>query len=155
MDVRALVNHITSGLFWAAELASGTTMAEIGSAYDGDVLGQDPLAAYDRAVTAAVSAFGAPGALDRTCTLPYGDVPGGVFCSHKILDVFIHGWDIARATGQDSTMDADLVETVYAMFKPHEAMLQASGVFGAPVEVPPESDTQTGLLAMLGRDNRA
>lgn len=34
-------------------------------------------------------------------------------------------------------------------------MLQASGVSGAPVNVPAESDTQTLLLAMLGRDNRA
>lgn len=118
MDVRALVNHFASGLFWAAELAEGKTMAEIGSSYHGDVLGDDPLAACDRAVSAAVAAFGAPGVLERICTLPYGDVPGGVFCSHKVVDVFIHGWDIAGATVQDSTLDPQLVEIVYALFKP-------------------------------------
>lgn len=155
MDVRSLVNHMVSGLFWAAELVSGKTMAEIGSAYDGDVLGHDSVTAYDQALSTAVAAFGRPGVLERTYSLPYGDVPGFVFCSHKLLDVFIHGWDIARATGQDSTLDPELVEIVYAMFEPQSAMLEASGAFGTRAAVSPDSDTQTRLLALLGRDNRA
>ncbi|MDQ6672893.1 MAG: TIGR03086 family metal-binding protein [Chloroflexota bacterium] len=155
MDVRSLTNHVVAGLSWAAEIASGKTVTEIGSRFEGDVLGNAPLAAYDEAVAGAVAAFGRPGVLSQICSLPYGDVPGAVFCSHKLLDVFIHGWDIARATGQATTLDPDLVTIVYAMFKPHAAMLQASGVFAPPVAVAAESDPQTLLLAMLGRDNRS
>ncbi len=131
MDVRALVNHLVSGSLWAVELIQGKTIAEVGPRLDGDMLADNPLAAYDSALSAAQSAFSGPGA-----------------------DTFIHGWDIARATGQDSTLDPELVDIVYAVFKPQDAMLQASGVFAPPVDVPADSDTQTLLLAMLGRDNR-
>jgi uncharacterized protein (TIGR03086 family) len=88
------------------------------------------------------------------CHVSYGDVPADVYCTHRVLDTFIHGWDIARATGQDSTLDPELVDIVYAMFKPQAAMLQGSGAFAPPVDVSADSDTQTLLLAMLGRDNR-
>jgi uncharacterized protein (TIGR03086 family) len=155
MDVRALVNHLVGGHLWAVELTAGKTIAEVGSRLDSDLLGDDPLAAYDAALAAAVVAFETPDALERICHVFYGDLPGAVFCSHRILDTFIHGWDIARATGQDTTLHSELVKIVYAMFKPHAAELQAGGAFGTPVDVPPDSDTQTLLLAMLGRDNRA
>jgi uncharacterized protein (TIGR03086 family) len=154
MDARALVNHLVTGHYWAAELARGKTIAEVGSRLDGDVLGADPLAKYDAALEAADAAFSRPGALAQVCQLSYGDVPAAVYCSHRILDTFIHGWDIARATGQDDTLDPDLVALAYAMFKPHAAELQATGAFGRPVAVPDSADTQTKLLAMLGRDNR-
>ncbi|MDQ6674960.1 MAG: hypothetical protein M3069_30200 [Chloroflexota bacterium] len=81
-------------------------------------------------------------------------MPSAVYCSHRILDTFIHGWDIARATGQDDTLDPELVEIAFTMFKPHAAELAASGAFGTPLVVADECDTQTRLLAMLGRDNR-
>ncbi len=154
MDVRALVNHLVSGNLWAVELIAGKTIAEVGPRLDVDLLADKPLAAYDSALSAAQSAVSGPGALERICHVSYGDVPAHVYCGHRILDTFIHGWDIARATGQDSTLDPELVDIVYAMFKPHATMLQASGAFAPPVDVPAESDTQTLLLAMLGRDNR-
>jgi uncharacterized protein (TIGR03086 family) len=154
MGVRALVNHLVSGNLWAVELVAGKTIGEVGQRLDGDLLADNPLAAYDRALSAAQSAFSGPGALQRICHVSYGDVPAGVYCSHRFLDTLIHGWDFARATGQDSTLDPELVDIVYAMFKPQGAMLQASGAFAPPVDVPADSDTQTLLLAMLGRDNR-
>lgn len=154
MDVRALVNHIVSGHFWAAELSSGKTIADVGTHLDGDILGASPLDTYDASLAAAQSGFARPGALEDLCHLSYGDLLGAVYCGHRILDTFIHGWDIARATGQADTLDPALVEVVYAMFEPHAADLQASGAFGTPVTVPNDADTQTKLLAMLGRDNR-
>ena len=154
MTVRALVNHIVTGHWWAAELAAGKTISDVGDRLEGDLLGTDPLAEYDRALAHADAVFSRPGVLERTCCLSYGEVPVAEYCSHRILDTFIHGWDIARATDQDGTLDPDLVDIVYAMFEPHAAELQASGAFGTPVRVPASADTQTRLLAMLGRDNR-
>lgn len=154
MTVRALVNHIVTGHYWAAELARGQTIAEVGDRFDRDVLGDDPLAEYDRALAAAHTAFGEPHALEAACTLSYGTVPVAVYCGHRVLDTFIHGWDLARATAQDDRLDPELVEIVYAMFEPHAAELAASGAFGTPVAIETGADTQTRLLAMLGRDNR-
>src|SRR4051794_4828226 len=75
-DVRTLLNHVISGNWWAAELAAGKTIAEVGDRLDGDVLGDDPHAAYDASATAAAEAFRAPGALDAPCAVSYGPVPG-------------------------------------------------------------------------------
>ncbi|MEA3186038.1 MAG: hypothetical protein QOJ74_2515, partial [Ilumatobacteraceae bacterium] len=73
--VRDLLNHIVAGNLWAAELGRGRTIAEVGSALDGDMLGTDPVNAYDRSAESAAAAFEAPGALDRPCAVSYGPVP--------------------------------------------------------------------------------
>jgi uncharacterized protein (TIGR03086 family) len=150
-DVRALVNHIVSGNLWAAELAAGATIDDVGDRLDGDVLGGDPLAAYDASVRAAAAAFEAPGALDAPCAVSYGPVPGSVYAGHRFIDVLVHGWDLAVATGQDATIDADLVEACLAVVEPQAEQLRASGSFGDHLRTPADADPQTRLLAMLGR----
>ncbi len=104
-DVQALLNHLVSGNLWAAELGSGRTIEEVGARLDGDVLGDDSLAAYDTSAEAAAATFEAPGALDAPCAVSYGPVPGSVYAGHRFIDVLIHGWDLATATGQDATLD--------------------------------------------------
>lgn len=150
-DVRALVNHIVSGNLWAAELSTGSTIDEVGDRLDGDVLGEDPLGSYDASASAAAAAFEGPGALDAACAVSYGPVPGSVYAGHRFVDVLIHGWDLAVATGQDATIDPDLVMACLAIVEPQADLLQASGSFGVHVDVPDDADPQTRLLAILGR----
>ena len=64
-DVQALLNHLVSGNLWAAELGSGHTIEEVGDRLDGDVLGNDALAAYDASAKAAAATFEAPGGARR------------------------------------------------------------------------------------------
>jgi len=150
-NVRALLNHIVAGNLWAAELADGRTIDDVGDRLDGDVLGGDPLTAYDVSAEAAATAFEAPGALDAPCAVSYGPVPGSVYAGHRFIDVLIHGWDLAKATGQDTSIDPDLVDACLAVVEPQAKQLQASGGFGDPVETPADADPQTRLLALLGR----
>ena len=150
-DVRALLNHVVAGNLWAAELASGGSIEGVGDRLDGDLLGDDPLAAYDRSAEPAAAAFEAPGALDAPCAVSYGPVPGSVYAGHRFIDVFIHGWDVAVATGQDARLDPDLVTACLSVIEPQLAMLQGSGMFGSAVDVPADADEQTRLLAVLGR----
>src|SRR4051794_36351100 len=63
-DVRALLNHVVAGNWWASRLAAGETIDAVGTEYDGDVVGPDATDAYDRSAQAAALAFEAPGALD-------------------------------------------------------------------------------------------
>lgn len=149
-DVRALLNHVVTGNWWAAELGAGRTIAEVGDRLDGDVLGDDPLAAYDASAKAAAEVFERPGALDAPCAVSYGPIPGSVYAGHRFLDVLVHGWDLAVATGQDRTIDPELAEACIAVIAPQTEVLN-SGVFGQPVEVPEGADAQTRLLGMLGR----
>src|SRR5918995_3829169 len=114
-DVRELVNHIVSGNFWAGELARGKTIDEVGDRFDGDVLGADPTAAYDESAGAASDAFHAPGAMEAPCAVSYGPVPGEVYLGHRLIDVLVHGCDLANATGQDTTLDPELVEACWTV----------------------------------------
>jgi uncharacterized protein (TIGR03086 family) len=152
-DVRALVNHIVSGNLWVPELVGGKTIAEVGDRLDGDVLGADPVAAYDTSATAAASAFRGAGAMDAPVAVSYGPVPGSVYCGHRFIDVLIHGWDVARSTGQDATLEPALVEACWEVVEPQIGMLEGSGMFGTASEVPAGADRQTQLLALLGRES--
>jgi uncharacterized protein (TIGR03086 family) len=149
--VRELVNHVVTGNYWAAELGSGLSIEQVGDRLDGDVLGTDPLRAYDDSSLVAAAVFRAPGAMERPCAVSYGPVPGEVYCGHRFLDVLVHGWDVATSTGQDTTLDPDLVEACLAVIEPQIDMLVGSGVFGTRLDVPEGSSSQTKLLGLLGR----
>jgi uncharacterized protein (TIGR03086 family) len=66
-------------------------------------------------------------------------------------DVFMHTWDLARATGQDETLDADKCATLLAGMLPYEEAMRSSGQYGPRVEVPDDADVQTRMLAFIGR----
>ncbi len=149
--VRELVNHIVSGNLWAGELTAGKTIDEVGTRLDGDVLGDDPLGAYDASAKIAGDAFRAPGVMERPCAVSYGPVPGEVYGGHRYIDVLIHGWDVAKSTGQDTRLDPELVEACWAVLEPQADLLAGSGMFGTRLEAPPGADRQTELLAALGR----
>ena len=149
-DVHALLQHVVSGNLWVPELTAGRTIEEVGDALDGDVLGNDPLAAYDASAAGAAAAFRADGVMDGPVAVSYGPVPGSVYCGHRFMDVLIHGWDLAYATGQDINLPEELVDACWEVVEPQRELLAGSGMFDA-VPVPEGGDRQTALLAVLGR----
>ena len=149
--VRGLVNHLVSGQLLTAELLHGKGEDEVGPRLPGDLLGDDPLAAYDAACASAQAAVEEPGALDGICRTSHRDFPAAMWISIRIMDVFVHGWDVAEATGQDHQLDSELVEVVYRDWQPQEAMLRQSGMFGPVPPLPPDADLQTRMLALFGR----
>ena len=150
-NIRSLVNHIVVGNLWAAELATGHTIADVGDRLDGDLLGASPLDAYNQSAAAAASAFETPGALEAPCAVSYGPVPGSVYAGHRFIDVLIHGWDIAVATGHSPTLARHLIEACWDVINPQLADLRASGMFGSHADTPASADPQTRLLHTLGR----
>jgi uncharacterized protein (TIGR03086 family) len=150
-DVRALVGHVTSEQLWAPSMLAGRTMAEVGDRFDGDVLGDDPRAAWREAAAGAREAAASSKALDGMVHVSYGDVPAERYLTEMTLDAVVHAWDLARATGGDERLDPELVELALALVEPNLELLAASGLFGAPLEVPAGADPQTRLLALLGR----
>ena len=66
-------------------------------------------------------------------------------------DVFMHTWDLARATGQDETLDPDFCRQLYDGMLPMDDILRASGQYGPRVDVPDDADVQTKLIAFIGR----
>lgn len=150
-DARGLVNHLVAGNLWAAELAAGGTIQGVGSRLDGDLLGDNPAAAYAASASQAAAVFRRPGALDAPCAVSYGPVPGSVYAGHRFLDVLVHGWYLAAASGQDYEMDPDLMEACQQIIEPQLDAFRSAGALAQPVAVPADASAQIRFLAMLGR----
>jgi uncharacterized protein (TIGR03086 family) len=67
-------------------------------------------------------------------------------------DVFMHTWDLARATGQDDRLNPGFCAVLLAGMEPMEAVIRSSGQYGPRVPVPGDADGQTKLLGFIGRD---
>ncbi|MFD7729840.1 TIGR03086 family metal-binding protein [Kitasatospora phosalacinea] len=150
--VRQLVGHLTSEQLWVPDLLAGATVAEIGDRFDGDVLGDDPVAAWTAAADAARAAFAAPGALERTVQLSYGPRRADGYAREMTVDAVVHAWDLAQGTGADPTVDPAAAEFALAELAPQADALAASGLFADPVPVPAGADAATRLLGLVGRD---
>ena len=67
-------------------------------------------------------------------------------------DVFLHTWDLARATSQDEALDAEVCAEMLAGMEPMEELIRSSGQYGPAVPVPDDADVQTRLIGFIGRD---
>lgn len=67
------------------------------------------------------------------------------------FDLVVHGWDLARATGQDDAIDPDDLERVAAGAAAFGDAMRGPGAFGPEVDPPAGADEQTKLMAFLGR----
>jgi uncharacterized protein (TIGR03086 family) len=67
------------------------------------------------------------------------------------FDLVVHGWDLARATGQDDTIGPDEVERIGAMVTAMGPTMLENGVIQQPVDPPPDASPQDRLLCALGR----
>jgi len=150
-SVRDLVNHLVGEDLWAPPLLAGSTIAEVGDRFDGDVLGSEPKAAWTTASAAAVRAVQAVGAMDRIVHLSFGDFPGSEYTLQLFADHLIHAWDLARAIGADEHLDEELVASCAAWFEPMEEAYRGAGAIAARAPVPGDADAQTVLLAQFGR----
>ncbi len=150
-SVRDLVNHLTVEQLWVPELLMGSTVAEVGGRFDGDMLGDDPGGAWRAAADAAREAFRVPGAEDLTVHLSYGDVAAVAYCDQMTTDAVVHSWDLAKGIGADPGLSAELVDFALAEMSGYGEGLAASGLFAPPVKVPADASPLTRLLGIAGR----
>ncbi len=151
-NVRALVNHVVGEDRWTKPLVDGKTIAEVGDAFDGDLLGEEPkaaaMAAADEALTAVAERLPAGGKVH----LSYGEEDIGEYLSQLAADHLIHGWDLAVATGQNRNLDSELVAEVAAWYRDREDIYRSSGSVKARPESSATSDPQADLLIAFGRN---
>jgi uncharacterized protein (TIGR03086 family) len=150
-SVRQLVNHLVYEDRWTVPLMEGTTIAEVGDRYEGDLLGDDPKGAWAESSAEAVAAVQADGALGQMVDLSSGPTPATEYVSQLFADHLIHAWDLARAVGADDRLNPELVEACAAWFADMEPHYRAAGAIGKRPETPPGADAQTTLLAAFGR----
>ncbi len=149
--MRDLVNHLAVEQMWVPPLLEGKGVEDVGDAFDGDRLGDAPVAAWDAAAAAAREAFHARGALTRTVELSYGRSSAHAYCAQMVADLVVHAWDLSRAIGADEHPSKALVDFTRHEVEPYADSLSGSGLFARPVEPPPGADSWERLLAQLGR----
>jgi uncharacterized protein (TIGR03086 family) len=150
-DVRAVLNHVIGVATVFSHVGEGKPIDRPDPKtdyFDGEAYA----AAYDSATAAMLAAWRKPGMLDATITLPFGDVPGSVGASINFIDVLVHGWDLARATGQDARLDPDLAQPALELSRGiMNDQLRQSGAFGPEVPVAADAPAGDRLVAFLGR----
>ena len=120
----------------------------------GPSVDEDPVAAWTSMNDQVQALLEDPATAEVTLAIPYADpmpLPGGIVQFFS-ADVFMHGWDLASATGQDATLDPARCAEMVAGMEPIEELMRSSGQFGPRVEVPADADPQTRLLGFIGRD---
>ncbi|WP_326761694.1 TIGR03086 family metal-binding protein [Streptomyces phaeochromogenes] len=144
-DVQTLLNHLVwENLLWAG-LADGTPRSD----FTADHLGDDHVAAFRTASQAARSAFGRPGMLERR----YGPAPGRRLVEQLVIEMLVHGWDLAQAIGHPYDTTQHVAETVLPVVREIYGDLPrtAAGSFAPPQPVPYDAGPLDRLATYLGR----
>lgn len=127
------------------------------------VAGEDPLAAFRAARAAVEAVLDDPALAAQECDTPAGRTTvEGQIDSVISDDLVLHGWDLARATGQDETMDPVDVERLWAgnsaipadvieLYRTPDAFGPGVEVFGPEVKVADDASPQDKLLGFIGR----
>jgi uncharacterized protein (TIGR03086 family) len=149
-DVRALVNHVVGGNVRYTMLLHGAGEAELSATRDLDHLSPDPASAYERTANEVVAAFSEDGALNRTVHHPAGDRSGLDLLGMRILELGVHGWDVARAVGVDETMDPGIVTYLWDWTATIDEATSRR-FFGGVGDDDPDAPLQDRLLRRVGR----
>lgn len=146
-DLRGLLNHVIGGLGMLTVAAEGgkATIPE------GDQFGKEPGEDYERRRAVLLRALRGDGVLERNWEMPFGSMPGVVMANIAFMEHLTHAWDVAKSTGQDTTLPEDLVAECLEVVTPMDAMLRIPGVCGPAVPVPDDASKQDKLIAFMGR----
>jgi len=153
--VRDLINHMVEAPDFAATVASTRDFSNHQGG-DADHASGDYLAAYDASTNRAIDAFRGEGALEGSVKMPFGELPTAAFATIATGDAFVHGWDLAKATGQAvNTLDPVLAEELLVEVLPllPDEIRGADGAapFGPRVEVADDAPAADKLAGFLGR----
>ena len=145
---RDVVRHLTD--WFPAFLSSGAGL----DLPRGPSVDEDPVAAWQVHCDGVQAVLDDPGTAHRELTNPHiGRLPlATAIDQFYTADVFMHTWDLARATGQDDRLDPGFCAQLLGGMEQMEEVIRSSGQFGPRIEVPAGADTQTRLLGFIGRD---
>ena len=145
---RDVVRHLTE---WFPALLSSGAGIELPA---GPSVDENPVSAWQVYCDGVQAVLDDPETAHRELTNPHiGTMPVETAIDQIYTpDVFMHTWDLSRATGQDDRLDPDFCAQLLVHMEQMEDVLRSSGQFGARVEVPDSADAQTKLIGFIGRD---
>lgn len=111
-------------------------------------------AAFDRAAADAVADLQRDDAMVKVVALPFGTFPGEHLMELAALDTFQHAWDLAKATGQATDLDAGMVDALWDVavaHMEHAPRGEEPAPYGPEQTAPAEASAADRLAAFLGR----
>jgi uncharacterized protein (TIGR03086 family) len=145
---RDVVRHLTD--WFPGFLAAGAGI----DLPRGPSVDDDPVRAWQVHCDGVQAVLDDPATAHRELSNPHiGNLPlANAIDQFYTADVFMHTWDLSRATGQDDRLDPAFCAGLLAGMEQMEEVLRSSGQYGARVEVPADADVQTRLVGFIGRD---
>ena len=157
-SVLDLFNHLIGGLEFTSGCITGNVPNirpnEAESSYQGETDVAVLIQAYHAAVDRALEVAASPGALERTAVTPFGEMAVARIMMGTVMDQLVHCWDLARATGQDTTLDSEMVEFAYGMLVSggFADMGRQAGFVGPEISVPDDASLQDKMIGYMGRN---
>ncbi len=151
-----LANHAKDEA-WVPDVIAGKTMDEVGDAWAGDLLGDDPVGSYDKLNDLATAAVSKPIADGQIAHLSYGDFPVAVFLEHTSYYRGFQAPLIAKVAGIPFAMSDDLVDLLWSSVEPQHRpvaghpRLRPAGRGARRLEPRGAAARHDGLLAPVGR----
>ena len=151
--LRTIIGYHASDDAWVPDMLAGRTMDEAGKdKFGGDLLGDDPKAAFAAIVDKACAAAAQLDDLERTVHCSFGDYPAREYLWQINGFRGIRAWEIAKIIGVDPTLPDDLVQGLWDELSPVADAWRKFGVFPAAIPVADDAPLMQRLLGLTGRD---
>jgi uncharacterized protein (TIGR03086 family) len=151
-DLRTLLNHTILWTSYSAERrAHGESVAE-------DLMNKDFTADpgfredYARQISKAVQAWSAPEAWAGTRNVMGDATPAADVGAMLLMETALHGWDVARATGQEFTTDEQTAEALEDIVQAQAELFRKYQGFADAIEPPKNATAFDRALTLSGRD---
>lgn len=151
LDCKGVINHVVGANHYFETLATGGTVDP--GADMPDLLGGDPAGAYRKSAQMVLDRFRKPETMQAQFQFPFGTLPGEMAIGIVITEITVHGWDIAKASRQDATIDPEIATALLPgaeMIGP-ELRNEQGNPFKPAVKVPDDAAPGDKLVAALGR----
>jgi len=151
-DLRTLLNHTILWTSYSAERrAHGESVAEalMNKNFTADPGFRED---YAKQVRKAVDAWSAPQAWEGTRDMMGSATPATDIGAMLIMEMALHGWDVAKATGQQYHATDALPETLYNTVTAQAELFRKYQGFADPIQAADDAGTFDKALALSGRD---
>ncbi|MFC7490842.1 MULTISPECIES: TIGR03086 family metal-binding protein [unclassified Knoellia] len=145
---RDVVRHLVEWFPGFLEGGAGITLPAVPSVDD------DPVGAWTAHADNVQALLDDPATETKVLSNPHmGDVPlPQAIDQFYTADIFMHTWDLSRASGQPDRLDADFANQLFSGMEQYDEMLRSSGQYGPRVPVPDSADITDKLVGFIGRD---
>jgi len=151
-DLRTLLNHTILWTSYSAERRAH------GGSVDEELMSKDFTADpgfredYARQIRKAIDAWGDPAAWEGDRDMMGSPTPAADIGAMLLMETALHGWDVARATGQEFSADDTTAAALLHIVAAQAELFRQYQGFADPIQPPPNATAFERALTLSGRD---